>query len=174
MLEGLLDIFTGGGAGGILGTIGSLITKGQERKLLKVKLDHELDMMKYQMQERQMEIAANSESEERELQMVDRESERDEEVAKTSAFEASIQTLNMPTGIKFVDSVRSLMRPFITVVLMSGFAWILFEALQYNSEVQAAMGAGLVADLVRDVTFLACTSVTWWFGSRWSSESRIS
>ncbi|MCU7933747.1 MAG: hypothetical protein KZQ99_02565 [Candidatus Thiodiazotropha sp. (ex Dulcina madagascariensis)] len=68
-------------------------------------------------------------------------------------------------GLAFVDVVRGLMRPLITLYtlgLLTAIGWLMYEAAE---GVIPEMPA-LWLEIVQAVILLSTTSVTWWFGSR--------
>lgn len=70
-------------------------------------------------------------------------------------------------GGGFVDVVRGLMRPILTVyfaILMSLITYKLFEIT--GQMVGTATAQFMLKEVINSCIFLATTSVTWWFGSR--------
>ena len=173
MLEGLVDLLSGGAIGSLLGTVGSLMTKRSERKMKALEFDHELNMHRAALAERKMELEAQERMKTMDIEEAKVIVDGEVEVAEIDAFKSSIVAGNQSTGIKAVDAVRALMRPVITILMIAGATWIGYEAFTYQTQVEASLSDGtLIAKLVNDTLFVAGTCITWWFGSRWSSNRK--
>ena len=168
-MESLIGLFSTGGMGAIIGLAGSWMTKREDRKKAELDLQREIEIGKLRLQE----ITAESEHE---LAMADKEMERAEvegniaiESAEIDAFTESLKAQAKSTGIVFVDAVRGMMRPLITVFLLGLSTWLavtvhtLVGGLETISKVELF---DLYEIIIQQIIFLTVTAVTWWFGSR--------
>jgi hypothetical protein len=170
--EILVQLTNGGILGGLLGTIASIFTKRQERLLLRDKQAHELKLMEFSIQERKLEIEASAAEAQANLELAEVEAERAVDVANAAAFTQSIKAAAVSSGIRWVDAVRSLMRPAITTTLLAAFIMLFFKAWSFTGGVQAETMNEILTNGVNQLTFLTVTCVTWWFGSRASGFAK--
>lgn len=138
-------------SGGLLGLLGNIATKTltffeakQELVLKQAEWQHEIDLLKLQMQEKTQET--------------------EQEIAITSAqgawtgLTASINAEGaLPPSYAWVNAVRALVRPALTLGL-GGFLACAFFALAPGDATRAYVADSLV--------FAAVTSIVWWFGDR--------
>jgi hypothetical protein len=158
----IIDLFTSGGFGAIIGTFGSWLTKREERQTLQMQWDHE-----FRINEFNASHALNKDESKRETIVI----QGDIEVEKTEtlAFKDSLKVAAINTGSVFVDGVRGLMRPTITVFLLVKNTLLalkihaLVGGLQNLSETQLFE---LYQNIIMQLLFLTSTAVTWWFSSR--------
>lgn len=174
MLEDLISsVASGGILGGVLGAAGSILTKRQERLLQRDKNAHEIRLVEIGIEERKLEIEAEIRVAEQRGLQIKTEAERDIEVSSISAFQESIKSAAVLSGIKWIDGVRALMRPALTLLTMSAFLVVAFNAWRYSSGLNPATLDELIVSVTNQIVFFAGTGFTWWFGSRPSSERRI-
>lgn len=91
----------------------------------------------------------------------------DVELAEIDMRTQSYEMDKATYGGGFVDGVRGLMRPILTVyfaALMSVITYKLFEIT--GQMVGTATAQFMLKEVINSCIFLATTSVTWWFGSR--------
>lgn len=158
----IIDLFTSGGFGAIIGTFGSWLTKREERQTLQMQWDHE-----FRINEFNASHALKQDESKRETIVI----QGDIEVKNTEAlaFKDSLKVAAINTGSLFVDGVRGLMRPTITVFLLVMNTILalkihaLVGGLQNLSETQVFE---LYQNIIMQLLFLTSTAVTWWFGSR--------
>lgn len=167
MFEDLLTSLTSGGVlGGLLGTVGSIFTKRQDRLLLRDKNAHDLQLLEFGLKEQELEIKGLLAVEKSKQETATIEAERDIEVAGISAFQESIKAAAVASGIKWVDAIRSLMRPTITTALLVTYLWLMFKAYRFTGGVQGATFDELLYNSVEQLIFLTTMCISWWFGHR--------
>ena len=155
MFEALLAILTGG-ATGILGTIISAGTSYFERRQ---RNRHDLELRRADLEI----IRAESESAERVTAL---EAESEVAQAELAALAQSHRSaaLRWSKGdsrwLLFVDVVRGLMRPVLTIASLAAVTVIYFTLAAPPATVE--VGECLVDALI----YLATTCTLWWFGTR--------
>lgn len=168
-MDVILDLLGGGALGGIVGAIASIFKGAQERKQKEAEMSHE-----YRMTELSLKDAAQQYS--HELGMADKGIQRAEaegaiqsDIAETEVFGKSIVEGLKDTGIAFVDAIRGLMRPLITVYTLAIATYLAInvaalvgglDSLQKDYVMQLYMR------IIDDLMFLTMLAVSWWFGSR--------
>lgn len=155
----ILDILTSGGLGAIVGLIGSWLTKQEERKILKVRNEHEKEMGELALKE----IAA--------------ESKRDVILAhnKIDLAEAEAFTQSQAPSSQLGESIKGVFRPIITIYLLGITTWLTSNVWILVSGLEALTSGeliGILKQIVSQVIFLTVMSVSWWFGARPSHPSR--
>lgn len=165
----LADIFASSGLGALVGLLGSWLTKREERRNTQIKLAHEAKMADIRKEEAAIEST-------HELAMADKQMERAQVeggislgMAEMSAFTEGLKEQQMMYKIKWVDTIRGLMRPAITIYLLILASFVTWKVGIHTGEL-AALDAQAMSDLYADtigqIFFLVTTAVTWWFGSR--------
>ena len=172
----ITDIVTSGGMGAIIGLAGSWMTKREDRKKAELDLERELKVGELRLKE--LEAESNHE-----LAMADKAMERAEvegniaiESEEIAAFAESLKSQAKSTGIIFVDAVRGLMRPTITVFLLGLSTWMAIAVHKLVGGLDSLPANELFALyklIIMQVIFLTVTAVTWWFGSRPSKASKV-
>lgn len=158
----MLDLIMGVLSGGVTGLIGTVISGGMKYFENKQKHGHELAIM--QAENEQMVVEANIAKDIAELDM-----ESKDRTAAWSALEASYKesTSRMSTGdsgwLIVVDVVRGLMRPVMTLGLLVLMGVIYFTVAEGLMDPD---GTPMQVKIIFTVTYLATTSVLWWFGTR--------
>ena len=169
MLDQVLGVVDAATSGGILGLIGTGVHAFVRVKEIREKNRHELEMRRLDLEE--IEREAELRMRETEIQLAGQErlatieADAARDVADVEALKAAYQADRATYGIRFVDAIRGLMRPTITVytlVLMTWIGWLLYKS-QGETIPQAA---ALWSDIVNAIIMLTTTAVTWWFGSR--------
>ena len=168
-MDSLIGLFSTGGMGAIIGLAGSWMTKREDRKKAELDLQREIEIGNLRLKELEAESS-------HELAMADKEMERAEvegdiaiESAEIGAFTESLKAQAKSTGIVFVDAVRGMMRPVITVFLLGLSTWLavtvhtLVGGLKTISMTELF---DLYEIIIQQIIFLTVTAVTWWFGSR--------
>ncbi|WP_216825136.1 hypothetical protein [Agarilytica rhodophyticola] len=175
MVTELISLFTSTGAGGLIGMVGSWLTKREERKNLQLKYQHEVAMANIRKEEMQAEAA-------HELAMADKAMERAQVEgdiaigeAELTAFNTSLKQQGVSTGVKFVDALRGAMRPLITIYLLIIASYITYKINTLVGGFDSLEQGDLLntyKDIIQQVLFLTATAVTWWFGSRPSTQRK--
>lgn len=161
-------IITGIGAafsvasGGIFGVLGSLVgavskyyqTK-QEREWQKEKWKHEKDLLALQMQ-------AKSAETEQELAIV----------AQTGSWTGLSESHKSDQSIgpvsQWVNNIRSLFRPFLTIALWGLAGWIFYHVAigSLKTWITQMEIKEIIKYMVYTVFFCASSATMWWFGDR--------
>lgn len=177
MLDAVLNLFGGGVLGGLIGLAGAWLKAREERAKMELEQQHQKDMRQLDLQEMQAEADLKLRQTETEFAgkqaIAETEAEAAMDVAASQALTASYKHDKATYGIRFVDAIRGLMRPVITIYLLgilSLIAWQLY-GIEAIASIDAQTAWKLFSDVVRDATFLAVTAVTWWFGSRPNSRA---
>ena len=175
MIGTLADLFASSGLGAIVGLLGSWLTKREERRNLELKLTHDIKMAGIRKEEAAFEF-------EHELAMADKQVERAQaegeiarDVAEMGAFQEGLKEQQMIYKIKWVDAIRGLMRPLITIYLLILATVVTVKIGTTTGGLEAldtAIMETLYSDTISQIFFLVTTAVTWWFGSRPSSGQR--
>jgi hypothetical protein len=159
----VIGLLGGAASGGIFGLIGSLIGVGtkylqekQRQAWEKVKWAHEADLLKLNMQAR---------SQETEQELAIAETEGSWRGLEASHAAARVDAASVH---RWVNDIRSLFRPFLTV-----FLWVVAAAVVYmvtRGLISGYLKETDVAELVRytvySVVWSASTATVWWFGDR--------
>lgn len=136
----------GGGVFGMVGTalgrVVGLFEKAQDHR-------HEKDRWKHDESMRQLDMNAAREAAEAGREMANTE-------GRWAGLTASIEAdADIAPSYKWVDAVRGLTRPSITLLL-----WIIAAIIFFNTPAEGRM------QLVETVTFAATAATLWWFGDR--------
>jgi len=158
-MEAILSLITGG-ATGLLGTAISGVMKYFTNKQ---EQSHELKVMDMELKhmDREAEIA---------LKIEEKKQEGKEAQAAWAGLEASYREAGQrwSTGnsgwIVFVDVIRGLMRPVLTLCLVILMGVIYFMLGPDTPHMQG--------QIVNTILYLATSAVLWWFGSRMSDTKK--
>ena len=171
----LVDLFATGGFGTIVGLVGSYMTKREERLSKEIEIKGQKQLAELRLKEQEQEQA-------HELGMADKAQKRVETEGalkigevEAGAFVASVADANRNVGIKFVDGIRGLMRPAITLYLLiiaTVLAWKLNKLVGGLNGLPVDEVYALYKSVIQQIIFLTATAVTWWFGSRPTQQPR--
>mgnify|MGYP006163468995 FL=1 len=174
-MEALLSILTSTGAGGIIGVVGSWLTKREERKNTQLQFERDVKLAEIRKDEAKNEA-------DHELAIADKQIERAEVEgslavgqSEVEAFSKGLKEQNKTYGIKIVDGIRGLMRPLITVYLLVIATLLTLkinELVGGLDSLEMSELKGIYDNVINQMLFLTATAVTWWFGSRPSSQRR--
>jgi len=174
-MEALLSILTSTGAGGIIGVIGSWLTKREERKNIQLQFERDVKLAEIRKDEAKIEA-------DHELALADKQIERAQvegsvaiDQAEIKAFSEGLKEQSKTYGIKAVDGIRGLMRPLITVYLLVIATLLTLKINQLVGgldSLEMSELKGIYDNVINQMLFLTATAVTWWFGSRPSSQRR--
>jgi hypothetical protein len=165
--------------GSFIGFIGSYFTRKDERETLKVKHLYDLEKRRIDLEEVKLKQS-------HELQLADKhikevESEYDKKIdletikGEQEAFKTSLLEQTKDYKSRFIDVMRGTMRPAITLYLLcitSYFALSIgqivggFESLGKDELLSIYKG------LIEQMTMLMAIAVTWWFGTRPTSQNK--
>ena len=174
-MEALLSILTSTGAGGIIGVVGSWLTKREERKNIQLQFERDVKLAEIRKDEAKIEA-------DHELALADKQIERAQvegsvaiDQAEIEAFTDGLKEQSKNYGIKVVDGIRGLMRPLITVYLLVIATLLTLKINQLVGgldSLEMSELKGIYDSVINQMLFLTATAVTWWFGSRPSSQRR--
>jgi hypothetical protein len=174
-MEALLSILTSTGAGGIIGVVGSWLTKREERKNIQLQFERDVKLAEIRKDEAKIEA-------DHELALADKQIERAQvegsvaiDQAEVEAFSEGLKEQSKTYGIKAVDGIRGLMRPVITVYLLVIATLLTLKINQLVGgldSLEMSELKGIYDNVINQMLFLTATAVTWWFGSRPSSQRR--
>ena len=170
MLEALSALFATSGIGALIGLGGGALNRWMDFKTRKLDLEvekqrqaHELALRAEDRATMQLEIDGR---------MKVAEIERDA-VIETAAYGAlsKAQEMDRATyGGGFVDCVRGLIRPLITILFVALVFWINWAVM---GELRARpVDADLVKDVIQWILLQASVCIGYWFGSRPSSSKK--
>lgn len=137
----------GSGVFGSLGTFGGAIFAYFSKKEANKQA---LEMRKFDLKEIEAERESAVILEDKQTAQIIEQGKIETELANTAAFTTSLKSFQL-SGIAWVDAIRSLMRPVITVFLLILTAFFVWQN---------------PAAVEQDVLSLTSLAVGWWFGSR--------
>lgn len=169
-MDWITDIFTTAVSGGVTGLIGTVFSGVMMWRENADKRKHELEMRRVDIDERREEAALT-------LKQIDAESEATKIAAELNAFNNSISADKATYSIGgsdsaallFVDVVRGLVRPALTLTLVIITSVVIFDVIEaaggYDSLIES-QGVELYSDLIHALIYMTTTAVLWWFGAR--------
>ena len=173
MLETILSLAGSAAGGGILGVAGNWLKSRGERKLIKMQNEHAVSMRKLDQGEMRLEaelalqqIEATNKGK---LALANVEAQRAFDVAATELQKQSYNADKATYGGGWVDKIRGLMRPTITVFLLIVTTYIavtLTGILGGLDSLPSDELFNLYITIINAIVFLTTTAVTWWFGTR--------
>jgi len=168
-MEWLLSIFSSSGLGAIVGAVGAYFTRKAE--LAKMQAQHN-----FELKNRELDLQEASSERTHELQMADKQMQRAkvegdvaEQQVEAEAFKESIMQAGKRIGITFVDAIKGLMRPTITVYLLINTTVLAFavgDLLGGLAGLPTQELSELYKTIITQVVGLTALAVSWWFGSR--------
>lgn len=169
VISSIVDIASSGGLGAIVGAVGGIWSKIEERKTLALSLKRDFAMASL----RQKELLSEQQHE---LAMADKEVRRAEvegelvvQQIETQGFVESIKQQGKMVGIPIVDGIRSLMRPVITVFLLTLTTILFFQLHDMVDGLESVPPETILAiyiTIIKQIIFLTVTATAWWFASR--------
>lgn len=163
MLGGLIS----GGVTGLIGSVVSNITDYFEQRR---KNEHEKELRKLDIQEMQQEYEARKQITAQKTDADTMQSSYKHD-ARSYSKDVDIKSVWLKTMLVFVDFVRGMVRPALTLFLI----WLVWDTRQEVQMIidQAGLDAlspekaiGIYTAVVEMILFLASTAITWWFGTR--------
>jgi len=186
--------------GGVTGLLGNLITGILKYKNQKMEFDHEAKMVA-------LETAAMKEEAKMQIAVTKAEIEGAVELADAQAYTESLKSGQKPMfsemwidrlfsvegkfgrffavpvavflamGFAFIDWLRGLMRPALTMYLTamsSIITYMAWDILQKSNMIMTGTDAlGLYKETTGIVIYLTVSCVTWWFGDRTMSKALV-
>ena len=173
MLGEIVGILSSSEVGAIVGLFGSWLTKREERRNFELKYDFDVKMAEIRKSEAELEFNHELALADKHLERAELEGEIQGDVEEMTAFREGLKEQQVMYKIKFVDAIRGLMRPLITVYLLVVGTVITIKLSALVGGIDGAMDAvemtAMYKVTIAQVMFLLTTAVTWWFGSRPSS-----
>ncbi len=147
MILGILGSLIAGGGTGLLGTA---IQRYADHRDKKLDAEHDVAVRKLQ------------------IEMADKEWAGKLEVADSEALKAAITSEPKLYGITWLDALRGLVRPGLTIYLCALTTMIYIKATSVlNVEYLTVINAyELVMQIINTILYLTTTCVLFWFGSR--------
>ena len=166
----IIALLGSGGLGGILGIVGNIIKGRGELKARKMEFAQELSIRKLDMDEFRLEAELKNQQISLEndghLALANVEADRARDVMDGELRKASYDADSANYGGGFVDVIRGLMRPFITVYMMALMSYIGYQVYSVTGSVEPVKALELYETIINSVVFLTTTCVTWYFGAR--------
>jgi hypothetical protein len=165
-MSDLLSIATGSGAlGGLFGMLGSglgrvigLYEMREKRQDRTLEMAHEKDGWAH---ERDLQILQT----EAQLQAARHDLDKASVDGSWQGLSASVAAdATLPGGYAWVNAVRALVRPVLTLLVWLIFTVLFFAAL--TTRLPGEAGQDVIETFVNTVTFAASTALAWWFGDR--------
>ncbi|WP_040728242.1 hypothetical protein [Thiomicrorhabdus sp. Kp2] len=165
-------------SGGLLGLFGTGIKMWADHKAEEAKRTFELAMrqadreemqLEHDLHMKQVEAQANRDIAIANQNRLTTESQiaGDVELAELNLRQTSYSNDKATYGGGFVDAIRGLMRPTLTLYFAVLMALIAYQLMQITGQMIGTANAQyLLKEVINAIIFLATTSVTWWFGSR--------
>lgn len=162
VITGLVELFSTGAAGGIVGGLFSWLNRKEGRKVLEM----ELADKRHQRDHALREIAAESQAQ---ITLAETEGDIALGVEDVKTLRTSMASLAQKSGIWIVDLVRGLMRPLITSYLLLVSSYVAYQVAALVGGLEALSAAELMKlyrDIILQLFALTALCVSWWFGSR--------
>lgn len=169
MLDEIVGVASSGGLGAIVGLIGGSISRYQQYKMRKIEIQAEVSMRKMDIEESKLERQHDLDMADKQIEIAETEADIAYDQQDLTNLGESIKLATQNTGIFFVDAIRGLMRPLITIFLMGLLTWLLYQIWGEIGGLDALSPDRLIAifeHMVHQITFLGVTAVAWWFASR--------
>jgi hypothetical protein len=172
MLE-ILSMLGSATGGGLLGIAGNFLKSRTEIKLKKINHEHEVTSRIHDIEEMKLEATLRKEQilleNAGQLALANVEAQRSQDVAASELMADSFTMDKASYGGGFVDTIRGLIRPLITVYLLVAFSYLCYKVTTMVMVLDAISNDELVelyTELIHSVIFLTTTATCWWFGSR--------
>ena len=162
-MDWLVDLFTTAGGGGIVGLVGSQITKYLEIKDKRNERSFQAKQREFDIEELKLEYQHAKDMADKQVERAKVEGEIETDVAEIGAFLESQKTTGKLTG--FLRIVRPAITFFLLISgsVLFGKVWITVGGLDAFSSDELIH---LLDFMIRNAIFLIATAVLWWFGSR--------
>ena len=172
----LMQVLSSSAFGAVIGLLGSWLTKREERKNHEIKSEFDFKMAELKKAEAEMKFKHELELAEKKIESTKIKGDIDKEKEEIKAFKESLKVQSTSTKIKFVDAIRGLMRPTITIYLLVIGTIIALNLHHFAGGIENSLTRIEVVSMYRDtisqIMFLLTSAITWWFGSRPSSARK--
>lgn len=170
-----VSLLASSGFGTIIGIAGSWLQKREDRKILELSHKHEIEIASLKQKADQSKFDCNIKLADKGIERSKIEGEIKENLDFSQGFVASMKTMDTISGSKVVDGIRSLMRPILSVYLLT-IATILTLSVGKLVGGMKSIPETVLLDLYKsvifEIIFMTSVAVTWWFGSRPSLNMR--
>lgn len=146
------------GFGAILGLAGGIVNRILDIKAKKVDHAHELALLQAQTEQLKMEWESRA-------QVASIEGAAKVEAAGYDAMAASYGADKATYGIKWVDALRGIVRPVLTLAFLVIAVWINAKILASLYAETVELGA-IVPQVIDWMLFEASVVIGWWFATR--------
>ena len=169
----ILGILGSGALGSAVGIFGNFIKGRGERKAQNDANAHELETRKLDLVELREEaklanIRIQIENDGKQA-LAETESQRALDVMEGEIRKASYANDKASYGGGFVDTIRGLMRPLLTlmfVIITAYYGYQVHVMVNGLDSLASLEVFDLYREVINTIMFLTTSSVTWWFGSR--------
>lgn len=179
MLETLIGLISSSVGGSAIGILGNWLKADSERKAEEAKLNKEIELEKLNSANLRLEAGLRLQEirlqNQGKIDLAALEASRVQEISSVELQKASYETDKASYGIIFVDAIRGLTRPVLTLLSVVLLGWLAYH-LTVIVDTQQLLTQDEVAKvyhrLLDSVIFLSSASFSWWFGSRPSGVSK--
>ncbi len=169
----ILSTIAGSGAlGGLFGALGSglgriigLYEMREKRQDRTLEMVHEKDGWAHELDLQTLQAKAQAQATDRDLSLGAQALDKAGVDGRWQGLNASVEAdAKLAGGYAWVEAVRALVRPALTVVIWLVFTVLFFAALA--AKLPGTTGQEVIVTFVNAVTFAASTALAWWFGDR--------
>ena len=171
-MEGVAGLAASTVLGGLTGVLGSLINRGfglwelrEKRKDRQLEIAHAERGWGHEKALHELQLRARAAETEQELAVAEQALQTAAVQGSWAGLEASLQAeARIGASYRWVEAVRALVRPSLTVLL-----WMIVLALfamALTGELPTQTAAEVVETVVQAATYGAVTALAWWFGDR--------
>lgn len=146
-------------SGGLLGFVGSLAGRAFGWLETRERNVQERNRWQHELQLQELQMRSRAEETEQEIAV---EAQR----GSFRGLEASVRAEGRIDGPDWLNAVRGLTRPVLTVLLMVMSTIIFFSVPEDGATVEQ-----LQLFFIQEIVFLTSTAVAWWFGDRGTRHS---
>ena len=166
MITALIALFSTSGIGAIIGALGGLANRWLDLRSKQMDLEDKKAERAHQLSILEKEIAGQA-------QVASIEGEAKVEASAYAAMGDSYKADKATYGIKIVDGIRGLVRPFITAVFLAIIIYIKYRVFKVMDSGDVKLSADQVFEIIRWTLFEASVVIGWWFAMRPSGNSGL-
>ena len=175
----LLGGLASAASGGLFAIFGTGIKMFAQHKAEQAKRTFELAMRKADREEMQLEHDLQMKTMEaktkRDVEVANQQRlsleaqvQGDIAIAETQVWQKSYDNDQANYGGGWVDNIRGLMRPILTIYFALLMSVLTYQLIKLNGGafMNASEAQSMLKEIVNAIIFLTTTAVTWWYGSR--------
>lgn len=169
MFDAILGLASSSGLGAIVGSVFSWLGKKEARAEKAMELEYELKNRLQDLEELKLSQTHEVDMADKQMQIAETEGQIATDLKETDGWIESIKSGMKATGIAWVDAVRALMRPVITVYLLGISTYVAISISVLVGGIGSLPEDELLEmyrQVIMSLIMLTTTAVTWWFGSR--------